>query len=864
MELFEKLPDFAKNALKKINAFLGEGDDLSHDSFSSTKKARESLRFEVPSFRALLPYETINEKGIFFNKKSRGFGLSLSPLAGADESLVKSLAELIKNKLPLHVDAHFMLYKHHYLSNRLAKSFVPLLEKGGIYAELSKMSIQYHLNAIKEGYKNGCNVPAGLSDYCCYVFISSKHFSMDEGALSLLREDFEAEFKVAGMYTNRLDKKSFLTLMSALTSPKPSDIEWPSVDNESDYLSHAINHPSTMYDIDDRKIAVSCDNEMGDEEVTHIVNCEITEFPKKNTLFGLWQTPDLFANLLKQQYGIHCPFLISFVIRGASQERVKSKAKSRASSLNSNSNHVQAFMNPSMIEEGHEWNFVHQEASKDNLKILPTFYNLMLFTTKDKEREHVAKAISAYRQMGFTLQRAKCKQWLRYLGSLPFVLTEDLYNPYSILGLIKPLTHFNVTNLLPIVADFKGSNEGMLLPTYRNQLFFYNPFDDARLPITNFNRLTVASTGSGKSFFQLGSILDGLSRNHKIFVIDIGGSYKHLCQLVGGTYIDAQNLTLNPFTLFDFEGVTNIEGKSVRDYVQIRDLLAIMASPNEPLSDVQRSWLLTAVLKTWERHGKHSSIDTVLDILAEMLAQPNNYQDLRLKDLIVLLEHFGTKGAYGHMFNAQTPLFNDSNFVVLEMKELKDTPELLKIVMFVMIVIIQGQFYHSDRRIFKQCIIDEAWEFLGKGSNPIAAKFIEQGFRTARKHNGGFTVITQNLIDTHQTIQGQAIEAASDAKIIMRQGNFEEFVTQHPDTFNGLEQKMIHSFGEAKIQGFSSLMIKFGKGSTFHRYFSDPFSRILFSTSGEEFGEVDDLVSQGYAIGEAVRIVAEKTFGDEL
>jgi conjugal transfer ATP-binding protein TraC len=84
------------------------------------------------------------------------------------------------------------------------------------------------------------------------------------------------------------------------------------------------------------------------------------------------------------------------------------------------------------------------------------------------------------------------------------------------------------------------------------------------------------------------------------------------------------------------------------------------------------------------------------------------------------------------------------------------------IVMFVMIVIIQGQFYQSPRHIKKRCIIDEAWRFLCEGSNPIAANFIEQGFRTARKHNGGFGVITQYLLDTDKTIQGQAIAASSD------------------------------------------------------------------------------------------------------
>ncbi|MDF1931738.1 hypothetical protein PGH45_19085 [Legionella pneumophila] len=62
------------------------------------------------------------------------------------------------------------------------------------------------------------------------------------------------------------------------------------------------------------------------------------------------------------------------------------------------------------------------------------------------------------------------------------------------------------------------------------------------------------------------------------------------------------------------------------------------------------------------------------------------------------------------------------------MGELELNPELLTIVMFVMIVIIQGQFYHSDRRREKRCIIDEAWRFLARGSNPVCASFMSRAF----------------------------------------------------------------------------------------------------------------------------------------
>lgn len=854
--------DKTRDALHRLSHWVGETAGILPESLYESAKANESLSFDLPTFRSLLPYEVIDSDGLFINRQSVGFGLQVAPLAGADESLMKTLAELFKNKLSEGTDCTVLLYKHSFLANDLNQSYAPILEKGGIYAELARMSLDYHLKAIQKGYKNGRNVPAQLSDYRCYLFVSRAKHPFSENTLKQLRTDFESELKVAGFGFAQLNQRDFKVLMRTLVSPNFNEIQWPEIEESKSFISESIPATSTVYEIGEMGIDISVADNKGLLQNTYAVNCEVTAFPKEP--FALWQTPDLFANLLKSEQGIQCPFLLSFTIRGVNQEKMKARAKSRAKSLTANNNAIQGFINPGIADEASEWRFVHEESARGDLCLMPTFYNLVLFTTREKEREHVAKAISAYRQMGFTLMQSRCKQWLRFLGSLPFILTEGLFSSLELLGMTKKLSHYNVANLLPIVADFKGSKQGLLLPTYRHQLFHLNTFDDRVLPITNFNRLTIASPGAGKTLFEQAQILDGLSRGQIIFVIDLGASYKHLCELVGGTYIDASTLTLNPFTLFDFDGVTDIKGEQVNDYIQIRDLLAIMASPNEALGEVQKAWLLEATLNCWQQHGRAARMDHVLDALRGLLLKPESRNDRRLKDLLILLAKYGSDGIYGKMFNSNTPLLNGSNFVVLEMGGLESNPELLTIVMFVMIVIIQGQFYHSDRRIQKRCIIDEAWRFLAAGSNEIAAQFIEQGFRTARKHTGGFAVITQQLADTSKTVQGQAIASSADTKIIMRQGAFKDYMEKHPDSFNPLQVAMIETFGEAKTQGFSNLMIQFGNLYSFHRYFCDPFSRVMFSTSGDEFGEIESLISTGVSLGEAIKLVAHKYYGEEL
>lgn len=849
------LRDKVRTCTHKLSHFLGEADEHAPSSILDAARAQSLVAVDLPSFRSLLPYESVDEDSLFINRTTAGFGLHVLPASGADMSLMKSMAELFKTKLPVGVDCTVLLYKHHFIGHHLAYNYEPIIKKGGIHAELARRSLDFHLKAIKEGYQNGRNIPAQIADYRCYFFISCPRAGDFQARLKHLRDDFSSELKVAGLAFERVDSDEFQRLLTALTSPNLDTIEWPKVTHQEELLAHAVISPSILVEIADRAMNFNTTNEEGEEHSVRVIQCELSDYPKKDTPWALWQTPDLFGNLLHPEHGIECPFLISFTLRGANQERLRTTAKRRAHSLSKNLNAIQLFMNPGMKEEAEAWSLAHEEGSKGNLELFPTVYNVMLFTTKEQAREHTAKAISAFRQCNFTLTPAPCKQWLRYLGSLPFLLSEGLFDSFQTLGMTNTLSHYNVANLMPIVSDFKGSRSGLVLPTYRHQLFFYDPFDDTNLPITNYNRLIVASSGSGKSFFQLALLQDALSREHLTFVIDLGGSYKHLCEMVGGTYIDASTLSLNPFTLFDFEGVTQMGAEQVNDYVQIRDLLGLMASPSAPLEPVQNAWLLRATLEVWKRFGKEACIDEVICVLREILMEPESRNDRRLKDLIILLTQYGKEGPYGEMFHGATPLLNDSHFIVLELGALEKNPELLAIVMFVMIVIIQGQFYHTDRRIKKQCVIDEAWRFL-LGENSAAANLIETGFRTARKHNGGFAVNTQFLEDTIKTLQGRAIAASSDTKIIMRQGDFNAYMEAHPTAFSPLQVEMIESFGEAKGQGFSSMMMQFGTAYTFHRFFADPFATALFSTSGDVFGEIEALLDDGVSMTDAVQQVA--------
>ena len=235
--------DKARAAFYSVSQKLGESAGIKPTSLHHVNKACESLSVDVPSMKSLFPYETVNDDGFFVNRNSMGFGMMLMPMAGADESLMKSLAETFKNKLTQGSDCTVLLYKHPWLAGTLHQNFDPILKRGGIFAELARQSIKYHLHAIKKGYKNGRNIPATLSDYRCYLFISRPNQQGVEDHLKLLRDDFESELKVAGFGFARCEGDDFKGLMRALISPDFNEYAWPAFDESPSFIGEVIVNP---------------------------------------------------------------------------------------------------------------------------------------------------------------------------------------------------------------------------------------------------------------------------------------------------------------------------------------------------------------------------------------------------------------------------------------------------------------------------------------------------------------------------------------------------------------------------------------------------------------------------------------------
>lgn len=93
----------------------------------------------------------------------------------------------------------------------------------------------------------------------------------------------------------------------------------------------------------------------------------------------------------------------------------------------------------------------------------------------------------------------------------------------------------NLCDMLPVFGPWSGHNEAKILLRSRlGSLVSFNPFASE---LTNSNQVVSGSYGSGKSFMTNILLMQMLKENPKVFIVDIGGSYKKICENFDGRYL---------------------------------------------------------------------------------------------------------------------------------------------------------------------------------------------------------------------------------------------------------------------------------------------------------------------------------------
>lgn len=851
------------------NIFAGSKDE------GGAKSAAEMLKqhLSYPSITSLLPYRQYDENSdMFINKGSVGFIMEVAPLAGANQQVVQALDDLLRKKMPRKTPISVIMVASKCVGEMLDRGLSKAMWKGGMAPRLNAISKAYWERAALKGLANEREYPLYLRSYRVFLVYakSGRGGIKTMDAMAQLRDSLRVSMMAAQMETRRVNVSEFLSVIREQINYRSGQVTKSSDHWNPDQELHrqCVDH-STEMEVNPGYLRVTTsrqpeDRRLGDgrdEPVssTRIVNMQLTKTPNQ---FALWQAADNLQNMRFPDLGIPCPFIMSWTVSVEDQVKSQNEAFNKEQDLGKKASTAYAKMFPGTQRAYEEWRELRQGLALNEISMCDFSFNLTLFTpdSNSAQQECEDAAINVFRKNELEISAPRFQQLRNWLSSFPFMMQEGLWEDMVQMGATLRCKSFNAVNLMPVVAERQMSAVGSPLPTYRNALAFFDMFSESN-GSTNFNIAVTGTTGAGKSFFIQEILRQVLNANGFAWVIDMGASYKNFCQQAGGVYLDGATLRFNPFA-----NVTNIKESAEG----ITGLLTVLASPNDPLDKVSETILLKGVVAAWEAKGNKARID---DVVAYMISKEvtTTYEEQptirdRINELVLLLDRWCTWGADGDYFNSDSPtLDGETRFAVLELLSLESRPHLLSAILYSLILAIQEKMYHSPRDLKKVAIIDEAWR-LFSGSNPHAARFIETGYRTVRRHRGAFITITQGIKDFTGTKDQAAPPAAAAAwdcsgtKVTLLQDAkaFKTYLNANPDQFSEMETQVIRGFQPAKDTGFSSVMISTGELSSFHRVFVDPVTRAMFSTRGQDFQYMNEAQKAGATSEEAAYLLASE------
>jgi conjugal transfer ATP-binding protein TraC len=188
-------------------------------------------------------------------------------------------------------------------------------------------------------------------------------------------------------------------------------------------------------------------------------------------------------------------------------------------------------------------------------------------------------------------------------------LTPGLQADLRQFGRINTKTADNAVMTSPLIAEWKGTQTPvMTLFGRRGQIIGFDLFDNTG---GNFNFAVAALSGSGKSVFVNEMTYRYLGAGAKVWIIDVGRSYKNLCELLDGEFIEFSDERQNTICLNPFSMIIDISA----DMEMILPLIAQMASPREPLDNYGYTALGSAIKRVWDAKGRAATITDIYELL---------------------------------------------------------------------------------------------------------------------------------------------------------------------------------------------------------------------------------------------------------
>lgn len=279
----------------------------------------------------------------------------------------------------------------------------------------------------------------------------------------------------------------------------------------------------------------------------------------------------------------------------------------------------------------------------------------------------------------------------------------------------------------------------------------------------NYNSITLARSGAGKSYLAKLELLRLLFTGVTAAVIDPEDEYVRLAETVGGSVLalGAEGIRINPFDL----PAPGTSGGDVltRRVLFLHTFLAVLLGCDPSTSE--KAVLDQAILATYASYGITADPRTwqrtppTLDNLAAVLEDGGETG----RDLAARLVPY-TTGSHAGLFNGHSTVDTNRHLTVFALRRL---PEEVKApAMLLALDAIWRQVTSRPEPGRYLVVVDEAWRLMCDGAG---ARFLFRMAKAARKYWAGLAVITQDADDVLASPLGRAIVSNAATQILLRQ-----------------------------------------------------------------------------------------------
>jgi type IV secretory pathway VirB4 component len=332
-------------------------------------------------------------------------------------------------------------------------------------------------------------------------------------------------------------------------------------------------------------------------------------------------------------------------------------------------------------------------------------------------------------------------------------IAEDELNVHSKIN-SSPLS-----SLFPFISFDLTSDKGILygINRHNSSLILFDRFS-----LENYNSVTFAKAGAGKSFAVKLEILRTLMFDTEVIVIDPENEYQNMAEAVGGRYFNISlnsDHHINPFEL-------------------------PIPAEDEPSASVLRSQIINLVgLFRLMMGGLSAEEDAIIDraitetyALKDITADSDfkNVEPPLLSDFEMVLGGMEggeslaqrmtkyTKGTWANFINRPSNIDINKKFIVFSIRDMED--ELKPIAMY----IVTHYIWNAIRRDLKKrlLVIDEAWWMM---KSEDTASFLLSLAKRGRKYYLGLATITQDVDDFLKSQYGAPIVSNSSIQILLKQ-----------------------------------------------------------------------------------------------